>query len=51
MARMVAIMKKMIAENPNISVQEVARRLNITVAQAAIYIQWAYYKGDTDETE
>ena len=45
MARIVAIVKKMIQENPTISVHEVARRMNISVEQAAIYIQWVYYNG------
>ena len=51
MANMVAIVKKMIQENPQIHIKEVARRLKIDVERAAIYIMWVYAEGDPNATQ
>ena len=39
------VVKKLIAKEPKITVQEIAKRLNISVERATIYVLWAYYKG------
>lgn len=39
--------KKLLQNNPKISVEEIAQRVNISTEKAAIYILWYYHEKGT----
>ena len=51
MALMITLVRKLLRENPEITAQEVAEQLNLTVEKASIYILWVYYEGEPDDTK
>ena len=51
MAKMVAIVEAMIKKEPAITVDEIAEKLNVTRDEAAIYVMWVYYEGESDATK